>query len=173
MGYSKDDVQLGHHLREFGRHPTVNVKVHGWWRDTPIDPADLDIDEYDADEYTHDWIEAHVTGDQLDGWFWSAVESERDYLSDWADEIFARPCKLEFHGRSGGWAYLTHLPDIDDWDAVMLAKWRKFERAATSIADGIWSQVFSLIYLNVFPFWKARQAYEHAALLPVQIASAA
>jgi hypothetical protein len=43
-----------------------------------------------------------------------------------------------------------HLGDVDEWDAVALAKWRKFERFARATAAHIMADVIDSIYVNEF-----------------------
>lgn len=38
-------------------------------------------------------------------------------------------------GRSGGWLVVSGLPDVEAWDAIDLARWRRFERLIRDLAD--------------------------------------
>ena len=40
--------------------------------------------------------------------------------------------------------------ELEEWDAVLIARWRRFERIAREIADGIPFQMLADIYLNQF-----------------------
>lgn len=53
-------------------------------------------------------------------------------------------------GRSGGWLVVEGLPDVEDWDAVMLGRWRRFEIAVNANVKYLTSdeQVLELIEIN-------------------------
>ena len=84
----------------------------------------------------------------LDAIFWQTCEWEFEYLEGWAtgsgplgeDALFPDDnVTLEQDGRSRrvDRSRGRFLPDIDEWDAVRLARWRRFERIARGIADDI------------------------------------
>lgn len=163
--YSRDDVQT-HYDRE--RLPAVNVKVyrspHDAWQ------AFEQNEKPDA-RFTLEWIEQHVSDETLDAIFWLTCEYEFECLASWAtddeDAIFPADrygdVKIEREGRMSGWAVAHGLPDLDEWDAVLIAKWRKFERIAKSIAAGVPYQMLDTIYANDFEAWADEQADEAQA----------
>lgn len=180
MTYTRDDVQM--HADNFrSARPAVNVKVYKSWDDRQTweqfyreerDPEDAD--------FTPEWVEEHVSEETLDRVFWQCCEWEFEYLEGWAtgsdcadDALFPDDrVKLWQEGRSGGWVVVDGLPDIEEWDAVRLARWRKFERIAREIADGIPYQVASSLYINEYRYAKeeaaeaARAAREDIATVP-------
>ena len=92
-----------------------------------------------------------MTNTELEDWFTFACEMEWDTAEDTARDVLCNNrVKVWSEGRSGGWAVVDGLPDIDDWDAIMLARWRRFERIARLTADDVPYQMASMIYLNVF-----------------------
>lgn len=156
--YTRDDVQT----RGYHGLPSANVKVYRDIRDVFAKYAkDEDVDP----RFTLEWIEENVSDEALDSIFWSACESEWDYLTSWAtsdeDAIFpaARYGRVSItqEGRSGGWAVVDGLPGVEEWDAILLARWRKFERIAREIADDVPYQMLGLIYLNDFEVWADEQ----------------
>lgn len=152
--YTRDDVSThatGYHGSQL---PAVNVKVY-----TQIEGAFADFAKNERPDarLTLDWIEEHVGDDGLDSIFWHACESEFEYLADYAPEILGDGVSVSQEGRSGGWAVVDGLPEIEDWDAVRLAKWRKFERIAREIADGVPYQMLGMIELNQFAAWSEEQ----------------
>ncbi len=161
--YSRDDVQT--HSDNWGpARPAVNVKIY-----TTIEQAwtQFEREERDDDDtdFTLEWIEENISEDLLQGRWESACEGEFEYLEGWAtsteqgDSLFPDDrVKLWQEGRSGGWIVVDGLPEIEDWDAIRIARWRKFERIARDIADGIPFQVLSLIYINDYEWAKAEEA---------------
>jgi hypothetical protein len=142
---TKDDVARCYHdvcRRHDCDCPHVNVKVRGRLEDVrfPLDdvPAGLTVE----------WIRANIGDEQLDSIFWRTCESEWEMLQQDAEEIFGAGVEVQAGGRSGGWACVTGLADIADWDAVMLAKWRKFARYARQLADGVFEQMVYSIQAN-------------------------
>jgi hypothetical protein len=139
---TKDVVQRCYHdvcRRNDADCPHVKVKVYRGLEDVrfPLEdaPAGLNLE----------WIRANVSEDAGNELFWRACESEWEMLQQDADEIFGAGVKVEAGGRSGGWACVTGLEDIESWDAVMLAKWRRFAKYAEAYAKGIPEQmVYSL-----------------------------
>jgi hypothetical protein len=163
--YTRDDVQT--HSDGFRDSlPAVNVKVYKGIHDVW---TQYEREERDDDGFTLEWIEEHLTDDDLSHYFQFACESEYEYLEGWAtgtdgaeDPLFPDDnITLEVQGRSGGWIAVRGLPAIEDWDAVRLARWRRFERIARSIADGIPIQMLSLIEINAYE--SAREEAEEAA----------
>lgn len=174
--YTRDDVST--HSDGFREsRPAVNVKVYG-----TIEQAwpafEREEGEHDP-RFTLAWIEEHMGADELDSYFWGACEAEYEYLEEWAtnaeDSLFPDDrITLEREGRSGGWIAVDGLPEIDEWDAVRLGRWRRFERIAREIADGIPHQMLVSIYINAFAAWADEQADESVsnAEMPVDLALA-
>jgi hypothetical protein len=154
MTYTRDNVQT-HYGEE---RPAVNVKVRQTLEDGYRIFREIDPDADAA--FSVDWIRENVPEAQLDALFWDvcrdqfeqAVEDAREILGVHAEDV-------ESDGRSGGWLVVTGLPDLDDWDAVQLAKWRKFERYARNLADDVMYQVVSSVYLNDWE-WRKDEAAE-------------
>jgi hypothetical protein len=145
--YTKDDVQT-HYGSD---RPAVNVKVYKRLEDgfrEFIEAGDFDIE--DADGFSLEWIEENLTEEQLDAMFWSACEHGWEMLQQDAEDVFGKYARVEADGRSSGWCVVTGLDDIEDWDAVALAKWRKFERWARAEADDIPYQIVWSAFHNQF-----------------------
>lgn len=152
-GYSREDVET--HSDGFGRdrRPAVNVKVYGsvWDVFAKLEKAsDVDIDDA---RFTREWFEAHVSDEALDALFWHVCESEFEMVEQDAREIFGAHVKVWQEGRSGGWAVVDGLADLDEWDAVALAKWRKFERWAKLYAADVPYQMVASVFYNEFAVW--------------------
>jgi hypothetical protein len=169
--YSSEDVQT-HTDGYRDPLPAVNVKVY-----TTIEQA---WDQYQREEmpdpgFTLEWIEDNVSEDLLQARWENACEFEYECFEEWAttaeDSLFPGDnVTLEVQGRSGGWIAVRGLPDLEDWDAVLLARWRKFERIARDIADGIPYQVLSLLYINDYE-WAQDEQREAARAANLDIAT--
>ncbi len=146
--YRKDDVQT-HYGSD---RPAVNVKVpydrSGGWDDFARYEPDADPD------FTPEWLAEHVSEDAQSEIFWMVCGNDFEQIVQDAVDIFGPRVSVEQDGRSGGWAVVTGLADIEDWDAVALAKWRRFERLAKALAADVPYGVLSCIYLNAFEAWK-------------------
>lgn len=152
MTYTKADVVT--HTEGYGgadRRPALNVRMHRWIDDlTEAEWADARGEVAAGEGFNLAWCQQHLTADEIYGWQMTAAEDESEYFAEWAAEILGYPVTAEHHGRSGGWLILKGMPDLEEWDAITLAKWRKLIRVSRSIVDGIPMQVISLIGLNVY-----------------------
>lgn len=112
--YSKDDVEM--HSDRGPRRPAVNVKCYRF-------PDSYKVAEYfSADPESAEVEKAmQYAFEMRQDVFWE--DAQRD-----ASEIFGSHVKVYSQGRSGGWLVVQGLKDFDDWNAIDLAKWRKFER---------------------------------------------
>lgn len=165
MTYSKRDVRW-HAVGMGAQVPAVNVKVRAYpMMDDKYLDRDLDP------EFTIDWVREHLTDDDFEFWFWAACESSRDMLQDDAFEIFGPWAKIYSEGRSAGWIIVDKITDIDEWDAIELGKWRRFERSAHAYVGQVPNEMFQLIEINVFDPWRAKRdrnaALDAAAQLPI------
>lgn len=139
MSYRKDDVTF--HSDGFREgHAAVNVKVHGYPNAETVarvlaDEGYILATRTDADELADviaqdegAWEVASYVG-------WEQAQAE-------AAEVFGAGYGVTSEGRSGGWCVVTYngretfdADDVAGWDAVALARWRKFEQVAREIAD--------------------------------------
>jgi hypothetical protein len=151
---TKDDVERCYHdvgRRAYCDCPHVNVKVRRFIAN--VDYSDAEIPE----GLTLHWIETHLSEEQINDCFWNVIESEREQLQYDAEQVFGAGVEVQYGGRSGGWACVTGLDDVADWDAVMLAKWRRFARYAEQAAHGIPEQLVYSIADNEYEQWQAAQ----------------
>jgi hypothetical protein len=163
--YSRDDVETHSDGYSPGR-PAVNVKVYGSLESAW---AEFVKDEQPDEGFTLEWIRENVSEETLDAVFWQTCEHEFDYLTAYAttdeDAIFPAAqygrISVEREGRSGGWAVVDGLPEIEEWDAILLARWRKFERVAKGIAASVPLNMLGSIYLNEWE-WQRDEAEERA-----------
>lgn len=160
--YRKDDVQV--HSEGFGRmgRLAVNVKVYRSSRSVPlplelgssypIGHPELISTSYTADGFTHEWVEqwAEENSDTADSLFWQTCADGWEQLQELAEEIWGKGTKVYSEGRSGGWAVVDGLDDLEQWDAIALGKWRRFERLARIVADDVPRVMLEAIYFNVW-----------------------
>lgn len=157
--YSRSDVQMHSEMwRE--PHPAVNIKRHLWENgeggDFPTSLLASVAKEagHDADEFVTWWRtmadEDEAEFDQmLDAYVGFGCESGFEDARSDAEFIFDRyTTEVWQEGRSGGWLVVFGLPDVDEWDAVLLAKWRKFEKWVRSAVDAFPETVAMLVAIN-------------------------
>lgn len=155
--YSRDDVDT-YYTRHGGRVPSINVKAsgYGWEKVATRVAADND-----APGFTPEWCEANISEDTANVlWEW-AIESGRELIESDADLAYegtAYTPRCSYDGRSGGHLVVDGLPDLDEWDAVLLGKWRRFEKWVAAIVDDQAYRMADMAWANMY---EAAQA-EHA-----------
>ena len=136
--YTKEDVRF--HSDGFGRraHPAVNVKAHRFVS------ADDVVDRYGCAESTAEKA-LEYTFEMHSESFWDQAPEELDYFFGERHGL-----KVYQEGRSGGWLIVDGLPPIEEWDAIALSKWARFEKWARAEVDYLCSQeaVFESIDAN-------------------------
>jgi len=158
------------HNDGYGRpsHPAINVKVRGWWRNVPLP---LNLGSYSDDggktwkestshpAFTREAIEPLMES-HGDAAFDSVCASFWECVRDEAREMLAHPgIEVYSEGRSSGWVVVHRLPDVETWDAIMLARWRRFEVWCESCARDVPRDMLEWIYLNA---WDQRQQHVEA-----------
>lgn len=148
----KSDVQTHY---EYGRsRPAVNVKHSLYLPDLfrqfeATTARNRRGETYHVHEYGDDagfWAWLHEIDDASD---YAALDPADEYAREhcwemaqkYADEIWdhlpyrfgngqegTHPVKVWSEGRQGGWCVVDGLPPIEDWDAIDLARWAKFQR---------------------------------------------
>ena len=162
MGFKKEDIE--YHYDSGRSRPAVNVKVYGRIQDVKLpfctgvmkDVGETEFKEYYSDpEFTHEWIEEHLTDEDLNSHFDWACQWNWEWLNDEAERIFGPGYKVYSEGRSGGWAVVHPITksDVEDWDAIDLNKWRAFVKSAKAAAKDIPRAMVEDIYHNDFEQW--------------------
>ena len=115
MTYRKADIDT-HNDGGIGgpQYPAVNVKTRHW------PDADLVRRTFECSENRAEWA-SQAAYDMHAESFWESAGDDAEYMLG--------PCKVYSAGRSGGWLIVEGLPPIESWDAIMVAKWGRFERA--------------------------------------------
>ncbi len=166
MGFKKEDIEYHY---DMGRsRPAVNVKVYGRIQDVKLpfctgvmkDVGETEFKEYYSHpEFTHEWIEEHISDDELNNAFDWACQCEWEWLSDEAERIFGPGHKVYSEGRSGGWAVVHPITssDVESWDAIELNKWKEFSKTAKATAAYIPNRIVEDIYYNYFEEWETER----------------
>lgn len=146
--YSKDDVET-HSDHCYGPYyPAVNVKHYG----LNFDLVGRIVDKFGCSE---------AVAERAAGWQWDmACQVFWEDVGGTAEYILGPGLKVYSAGRSGGWAIVIGLPPIESWDAVQLAKWRKFENALRREVEyrTSWQAVYEDIEANR---WAEENAEEY------------
>lgn len=187
-GYSRADVTTYHPGYGWGeRLPAVNIKRHLWESGETGDFPTALLEGvargrgYDPDPFAAWWrsqgddaIENLIDGADGYGFRYFALESELEYLAEWcnsaerSDALFPdHAVTLETEGRSGGWLVVRGLPDLDTWDAVMLSRWRRFERIVRHMVDDFAATVAGLVCINTYESELAEAEAERRRLAEV------
>jgi len=162
-GYRKIDVQF-HADWMHDERPAVNVKVYGSIDDVKL-PLDLGSFSEDGGKtftavttdpkFTQDWVRGNVIerDQEVDTFVWEfAIEDGREQITEFAKELWGPNTKVDFEGRSGGWAvpHGGNMSSFEDWNAIDLAKWYRFEKYAKAVADDVPRAMLENIYVNEF-----------------------
>lgn len=139
--------------------PAVNVKVY-----TSLEQGYREFCRAYEDmpgDFTIDWIENNIPDETMEAIFWSICEAGWDDLNWAARDIWGNHYIINRHGgaeydvnvfsegRSGGWAIVGGINnDVDSWDAIEFAKWKRFAKYAKSLADNVMAEVVYDIYYN-------------------------
>ena len=110
----KSNIEVRYYQGE-GSNPAINVKVH-----QSLYPYVAKVVERFkcSEEQAEQALEFAYNMAQRDFW-----EDAKELVKD----IFPEGTMYQ-SGRSGGWLTVHGLPDVDGWDATMVARWSKLER---------------------------------------------
>lgn len=118
--YTKDSVEFhSEHYRP--ARPAVNVKVHNF-----VSPYKI------AEHFKCSEKQAEKA---IEFAFESACQQFWEDSTEHAQSIFGNNVRVYSEGRSGGWLVVEGLKSFDEWDAIDLAKWRKFENECKSAVE--------------------------------------
>lgn len=130
MRFRKSDIER-HTDNGYGTYyPAVNVKVHGR---LGLSTEEV-MEKFGCTE--------EVAEKAIQFAFDSECESFWEYWQDtsgcFENGLYGSPeydyfpgykVRVDCQGRSGGWLVVQGLPPVEDWDAVMVARWNKFQKA--------------------------------------------
>lgn len=146
--YRKSDVQKHADNWARGGNPAVNVKVYKSVTDEVMRQAYADVIGDDQGAACNlAWAETVLGPD--DTWlFQNACERGFEDARELAAEIFPVPVQVYSEGRQGGWLVVFGLPDVEEWDAIALNRWARFEKACRALADDVPYQMACSLILN-------------------------
>jgi hypothetical protein len=136
--FTKDDIET--HSEGYGRNslPAINVKAYDF-------PSSWKVAE-------HFKCSEEIAQQALTYAFEHAQEMFWEQASEDIDGYFPGHggCEVFSEGRSGGWLVVKGLPDISEWDAILVSRWGKFERDMQSAVKDFcsWDNVIEDIEAN-------------------------
>ncbi len=144
--------------------PAINVKAYAYgasFFDDVKFPLDYDDDgsftREDLDRLTDD-------SDTQESLFYAACEDGFEALRDMARDTFGKHVNVWQEGRSGGWAVVEGLGDVEDWNADTLDKWRELCAFAAALVADIPHQMATLAYLNLYEPERERAIAHYVAM---------
>jgi hypothetical protein len=118
----REDIET-HSTHMYGQHyPAINVKMYRGKDTCPPDVGDV-VTKFGCSKATAERALQFAIDAAQEG-FWEDVKS-------FANDVFLnylRTPKVYSAGRSGGWLVVCGLLNIEQWNAVNLGKWAKFEK---------------------------------------------
>lgn len=145
----KSDIDI-YRDRRGASLPSINVKVNDayrWYTHGREAALNAGADESEAGRFAT-WCETNADDEGLAWLFDAACESGWETAEIDAEEVFGIDVKVEARGRSGGHLVVLGLPDVEEWDAIAVARWSRFARYADGTAKGIPFVMAELAYLN-------------------------
>jgi len=114
--FRKDDVET--HSEGYGRNalPAVNVKVRHWPQVYDVQAVWPDCDEHTAEQALTFAFEMARQD------FWEMF-ADKETLAHYFPH---HDVKIYSEGRQGGWLVVDGLPDIADWDAILVSAFGRF-----------------------------------------------
>ena len=118
MGYGSNDIETRYERGE--RRPAVNVKCRGMFGSEKLRR------EWEARGYPESQIDK-----ALEYCWESHVECFWENASSDAEELWGSRAKVSSDGRSGGWLVVDGIGSPEDWDAIAIGRWHRFEKWRT------------------------------------------
>lgn len=140
--------------------PSVNVKVRAYGEDflKAFDEAWPDYSVGDAADPRARAMYEDALERYDEGWlFQAACEIGWERAQEDAEQIFTDyAVKIESQGRSGGHLVVRGLPDVEEWDAVLVQKWARFARYVRSEVNEIPYVMADLWLANTWEGYRTR-----------------
>lgn len=154
----KADVSISYHNGTRG-DPMVNVKVYAYPFPTRELAEKVGREFFDAEELAEfvEWVLALDEETVQSAWD-VACESGWECLQSDAEELFGPGVKVYSAGRSGGWAVVHGLDDVESWDAIALGRWAKWARWARATADAVPEVTLELLAINAWEWEREERA---------------
>ena len=159
MKFKKTDIEI--HSDGYGYHggnPDVNVKVYR----VDCDTSDI-VEKFGCSE-----AQAQKA---LNFAFESACESFWDYWADTtggnengltgsSEYAYFPGERVEVYseGRSAGWLVVHGLPPVEDWDAIMVSRWAKFQKDVLADVHHRLHKETMLEDIEANEWWKERSS---------------
>ena len=113
-------------------------------------------------EFTHDWVDEHLSDEVKDSLFWDICNWLVGELIDDANARYFGDKTTNWftEGRMGGWLVchsFTKDEVLETWTVPELNAWRSFETHVHQVRDDFWHEWLQIVYLNFFTPWKEAQ----------------
>ena len=164
MRFKKTDIKL-HTDGGYGTYyPAVNIKVYNLGCTTDDVMQKFGCTEEVAEKALQFAFDAECRD------FW---EYWQDTTGDVENGLYGSPeyaffpgekVMVQCAGRSGGWLIVQGLPPVEEWNAIMVSRWNKFQRAVKegvaykiskeSLLDDIEANKWALPYAEAYNFFK-------------------
>lgn len=168
----KSDVTTSYHRGSQGL-PMVNVKVHRGLLDLTYDETCQLALEFPDVLSTNPYADLERAAEGAEWVFDAACESGWENLRNDAADLFGDGVEVYAEGRSGGWAVVRGLPDVESWDAIALGRWARFVKWAEAGVQYVPYEMAWLLCANVLQpehdEAMAEAAEDAAAALPITV----
>ncbi len=144
----KQDIQT--HSNHGRSRPAVNIRVDLWGAFT----SEL-LESVGGEDFASWWDDLEVTDEQahmdmIDTYHAFATESAFEDAQNDAEYLFGTRVKVYQEGRSGGWLVVENLPDLEEWDAIMVGKWGSFVKGVEAMVEAFPESLADLVYINTY-----------------------
>lgn len=140
------------HNSGYGRssRPAVNIKVDLWGAFT----FEL-LEGIGGKDFARWWIDMEdndqqANGDMVEEYHAFAAESAFEDAQNDAEYHFGSRVKVYQEGRSGGWLVVENLPDLEEWDAIMVGKWATFQKGVEAMVEAFPESLAEMVYINTY-----------------------
>jgi hypothetical protein len=137
----KTDIAVHSDGYGYATHPAVNVKVHNLACTAKDVMAKFDCSE----EQAHEALAFAYDSERR--CFWA-------YWSETGNAYFREKVEVYSEGRSGSWLVVHGLPPVEEWDAVMVSRWAKFENDVLADVEYRMSKQVMLEGIEANQWWK-------------------
>ena len=135
--YTKQDIEYHRLGYGYSRAPAVDVKAHS----APYLAGKV-VERFKCSRETAETALQYVWESVVEQFWEDAPELVEFHLSK---AFHLRSYKVYSEGRSGGWLYVDEIQgDVDDWDAIKVSAWGRFEAALRGSVTYLTSEEYAM-----------------------------